>query len=125
MNPPSRPATIAELAERARENVNNWDDHSTLKHLLRLAEKDRRSGADFFERYGCYSKPEHWFSCMLSRKDLENSFIAFARAASMILEKIPTHREYHSTLSKTQRTNLALVGHFPRIKKPYILGGPL
>lgn len=89
-NSQRRPALISELAEQAR--TINLDDNASLKSILRLAERERRAATDAFER-----------------KDLESSFVAFAKAASLILEKIPNHRDFHNTLTSTQRSNLALV----------------
>ena len=59
-----RPALMSELAEKAR--TNNWDENGSLKYFLRLAEKERRDGAAYFEK-----------------RDLESSFVSFARAASL------------------------------------------
>ncbi|KAJ7594234.1 hypothetical protein C8J56DRAFT_926248 [Mycena floridula] len=91
MNTSRRPATIAELAERAREN--DWDENGTVKHFLRLAERSRKLGADH-----------------ANKNDLESAFVAFARAASLILEKIPNHRDYQTALTSSQRSNLAMNG---------------
>lgn len=89
-----RPAMISELAERARDH--NWDENGSMKYYLRLAEKDRRDGVTF-----------------ANNKDLENSFVTFARAASLILEKIPSHRDYSTALNAAQRSNLAMASDFP------------
>jgi STAM-binding protein len=88
-NAAHRPATISELAERAR---NHTDDKSTIKGYLRLADQLRRDGKEQAER-----------------NDLEGAFVAFARAATIVLEKIPNHREYSEVLKPAQRNNLAMV----------------
>jgi hypothetical protein len=85
-----RPASIAELAERALDNL--WDENKDLKHYLRVAEKYRRDGKEFV-RTG----------------DLENGFVQFARAATLVLEKLPLHRDYYTLLKPAQRQNLGLV----------------
>ena len=85
-----RPASIAELAERALDNL--WDENKDLKHYLRVAEKYRRDGKEFV-RTG----------------DLENAFVQFARAATLVLEKLPLHRDYYTLLKPAQRQNLGLV----------------
>jgi STAM-binding protein len=85
-----RPAMISELAEAARKT--DWDPNGSVKYFLRHAERNRREGQTYFEQ-----------------KDLESSFVSFARAASLILEKIPNHREYKTLLSAAQRENLAQV----------------
>lgn len=85
-----KPATIATLAERALENI--WDENKELKYFLRIAERSRKEGKEFYKR-----------------GDLENAFVSFARAATLVLEKLPTHRDYKRLLSESQRENLMLV----------------
>lgn len=86
----TRPATIAELAEKSREDL--WDPNKHLKHWLRTAELARKSGKQYAEN-----------------GDYERSFIQLARAATIILEKMPTHRDYNTLLTSNQRNNLVLV----------------
>ena len=85
-----RPATIAELADKSREDL--WDPNKHLKHWLRTAELARKSGKQYAEN-----------------GDYERSFVQLARAASIILEKMPTHKDYRSLLTESQRNNLVLV----------------
>ena len=85
-----RPRTIAELATIANENL--WDSSKPLKHWLRTAEKARKVGNAFVES-----------------REYELAFIQFARAATLVLEKLPSHKEYQSLLSSAQRSNLGLV----------------
>lgn len=87
---PRRPASIAELAERAKVDV--WDDSREFKHHLRAAEKYRREGKE------CAKKG-----------DLETAFVQLARAATLVLEKLPSHRDYNTVLNVNQRHNLGLV----------------
>ncbi|TFK64654.1 Mov34-domain-containing protein [Pluteus cervinus] len=91
-NPSSkRPATIAELAEIALDGL--WDESRELKHYLRIAEKYRREGKSAAEK-----------------GDLELAFVHFAKAATLVLEKLPNHRDYKSVLNSEQRQNLSLNG---------------
>jgi hypothetical protein len=90
----NRPATIAELAEKSRENL--WDPNKDFRHWLRTAEAARRAGKQYAEN-----------------GDYERGFIQLARAATIILEKMPTHREYHTLLNNEQRNNLTLVSTSP------------
>ena len=89
-NAPKRPASIAELAEMAMLDL--WDDTKDFKHYLRMAEKYRKEGKD------CARKG-----------DLEGAFVALARAATLVLEKLPMHRDYNGMLNANQRQNLSLV----------------
>lgn len=89
-----RPASIAELAERALDNP--WEEGRELKYYLRVAEKCRRDGRE-----------------AMQKGDLENAFVQHARAATLVLEKLPSHRDYHELLSSAQRHNLGLVCTFP------------
>ncbi|KIJ97731.1 hypothetical protein K443DRAFT_681294 [Laccaria amethystina LaAM-08-1] len=86
-----RPASISELAERAMDYL--WDENKNLKHHLRVAEKCHRDGKKFM-RTG----------------DLENAFVQFARAASLVLEKLTQHRDYYTLLNTAQRQKLGLNG---------------
>jgi len=91
-----RPASIAELAQRA--TVDLYDDSKDFKYFLRLAEKHRKEGKE-----------------SAKRGDLEGAFVELARAATLVLEKLPMHKDYHTVLNQTQRHNLGLVRNSPRI----------
>ena len=86
----NRPRTIAELAAIAHHNL--WDPNRPLKHWLRTAEKARKVGNSYVDA-----------------RDYEAAFIEFARAATIVLEKLPTHSEYHALLNADQRANLSAV----------------
>ena len=86
----NRPATIAELADKSREDLSDTSKH--LKHWLRIAELARKSGKQYAEN-----------------GDYERSFIHLARAATIILEGMPAHKDYKALLTESQRTNLVLV----------------
>jgi hypothetical protein len=88
-----RPPRISELSERALDNI--YDENKPLKHYLKAAERYRRDAWDYN-----------------SKGDLENAFIYFARVATLALEYLPTHREYYTLLTQTQRSNLILVRTF-------------
>ena len=85
-----RPPTITELSERALDNL--YDESKPLKHYLRLAERYRKDARDYY-----------------SKGDFDNAFILFARAATLVLDKLPTHREFYTLLNPIQRNNLNLV----------------
>ena len=85
-----RPRSITELAAEANDGL--WDPSKPLKHWLRTAEKARKLGNTYVEA-----------------EDYELAFIEYARAATLVLEKLPTHSEYKTLLSSTQRSNLGLV----------------
>ena len=87
---PQRPASIAELAEMAMLDL--WDDTKDFKHYLRMAEKYRKEGKEY-----------------VRKGDLESAFVELARAATLVLEKLPLHRDYNSMLNANQRHNLSLV----------------
>ncbi|KAG8894650.1 hypothetical protein FRC01_012842, partial [Tulasnella sp. 417] len=87
MSTARRPKTIQELAQLA--TTQTYDPSRELKDQLRAAEHLRKLGKES-ERAG----------------DLENAFVNFARAATIILDKIPRHTEYHK-LSHGQKDTLA------------------
>jgi len=88
-----RPSSIAELAQRATDD--KYDDSKDFKFYLRLAEKYRREGKE-----------------CAKRGDLEGAFVELARAATLVLEKLPLHKDYYVVLNANQRHNLGLVGRF-------------
>ncbi len=61
------------------------------KQHLRAAEKNRRTAKELHKA-----------------SDLEAAFVEYAKAATLVLEKVPTHLDYH-TLTNDQQRNLALV----------------
>ncbi|OSD01066.1 hypothetical protein PYCCODRAFT_1345200, partial [Trametes coccinea BRFM310] len=85
-----RPATIGELATAASADL--WDPSKGLKHWLRTAEKARRTG-----------------DSLVQLRDYEGAFMEYAKAATIVLEKLPTHREYQTLLNADQRSNLGMV----------------
>jgi hypothetical protein len=91
-----RPASIPELAEMAMLDL--WDDTKDFKQCLRMADNYRKEGKD------CVRKG-----------DLEDAFVALVRAATLMLEKLPMHRDYNSMLDANQQQNLSLVGISPII----------
>ena len=101
---PTRPATIAELADKSREEL--WDPNKHLKHWLRTAELARKSGKQYAEN-----------------GDYERSFVQLARAATIILEKMPSHRDYNTLLTSSQKHNLILVSLSLSLS-PSFLAGP-
>jgi STAM-binding protein len=90
--PSRRPATISELADRA--NI-PWDESKGFKYHLKLAEKYRRDGKE-------YAKSG----------DMENAFVELAKAATLVLEKLPEYSHYNAKLNGNQRHNLGLVCSF-------------
>ncbi|KAI0301378.1 hypothetical protein BC826DRAFT_888745, partial [Russula brevipes] len=85
-----RPHSIAELAEHAKQSLG--DDPRPFKTWLRIAENARRDAKGFREQ-----------------GDIESAFIEYARAATVVLEKIPAHPDYRVLLTTTQRHNMGLV----------------
>ncbi|PPQ96322.1 hypothetical protein CVT26_005685 [Gymnopilus dilepis] len=89
----TRPLSIAELAKEVSRDL--WDENKDFKHYLRVIEKYRWEGKE-----------------CAKQGDLEHAFVQFARAATLALEKLPLHRDYHRMLNEDQRHNLSLVGPF-------------
>ena len=88
--PPSRPSSINELVERAFTNL--WDPTKDFKHWLRVAERSRNTGREYADM-----------------GDLENAFVEYAKAATLILDKMPSHGEYSKRLNSAQKESLSLV----------------
>ncbi|KAF9230107.1 hypothetical protein BU15DRAFT_57588 [Melanogaster broomeanus] len=87
-----RPSTTRELADRALDGL--WDPTKGLKHWLRAAEGFRKAGRAYHET-----------------GELEAAFVEFAKVATITLERLPTHKEYYTLLTPTQRRNLGLVSN--------------
>ncbi|KAJ7022299.1 hypothetical protein C8F04DRAFT_891721, partial [Mycena alexandri] len=90
-----RPATISELAAIAQSDP-DATNKLELKHYLKRAETHRKTG----QALG---------GSVDVGLDLERAFIEYARAATLILEQIPNHRDYGTGLTTDQRNNLTLV----------------
>jgi hypothetical protein len=86
-SPQKRPSSIAELAQRARDYP--FDPAQSLKSLVKAA-----------EQYNKLAKEQH------AQGNREEAFVNFAKAATIVLEKLPQHRDYHTLLSDTQRSNI-------------------
>lgn len=89
----SRPHSIGELAGRVKRFLG--EDSRPFNAWLRLAETARVNAKDFQEQ-----------------GDFESAFVEFAKAASIVLEKIPEKRDYRVVFNQTQRHTLGLVSHF-------------
>ena len=88
----SRPYSIAELAERAKQALG--DDARPFKSWLRIAENARRDAKSYSEQ-----------------GNLESAFVEYVKAAAIVLEKVPAHPDYRVLLSATQRHNLGMVSY--------------
>lgn len=98
-----RPPLISELADEAMKTMVPWNDtheYQNLKAYLRHAEGYRRTGLD-----------------LAKSGDIEAAFVKLAQAATLIVERIPTHSHYATFLSSTQRHNLSLVSRFLKCNK--------
>jgi len=89
--PRRRPATIAELADRAQYDP-YWDSSKDVKYWLKAGDSHRRAGKRYVEG-----------------NEIESAFVEYAKAATIVLEKLPSHPEYYTMLSAAQRYNLELV----------------
>ncbi|KAI0062561.1 hypothetical protein BV25DRAFT_1885276 [Artomyces pyxidatus] len=91
IQPTPKPVSIAELAERAKAAVG--ESPKGLKHWLRTAEAARHAGKRYTEQ-----------------GELENAFVEYAKAATIVLEKLPNHKDYRVLLNSAQRHNMGLHG---------------
>jgi STAM-binding protein len=103
--PPTRPATISELATAAADTSSN--SNADLKSLLRRAEGHRRTGGVYMARTTGGSSGTATSTDI--GLDLERAFIEYARVATLIVETVPAHREYSTGLNAEQRANLKAV----------------
>ncbi|RDB18377.1 Serine/threonine-protein kinase STY8 [Hypsizygus marmoreus] len=87
----ANPSSITLLAVEAQQDV-PWDRDGDLKQLFGVAETLRKEAQEY-----------------LKVGDYERTFISVSRAVTLILDKIPAHREYH-ILTQDQRRDVALNG---------------
>ncbi|KAJ7359496.1 hypothetical protein DFH08DRAFT_686171 [Mycena albidolilacea] len=113
--PTTRPATISELAAAAAETA--APPGRDLKYYIRVAESHRRTGAAYMGRASSNANSASGSSGGAGGGgpeavglDMERAFIEYARAATLIVETIPTHRDYQAGLSAEQKRNLKAVG---------------
>ena len=88
-NRSKRPLTIEELDARARDDL--WDGKEALGHYLTIAGRFRNDGNN-----------------LQARGDHESAYVQFAKAAALVVDKIPLHRGYMN-LSAEKKRNLATV----------------
>ena len=86
----SRPHSITELAERVKQSLG--DESRPFKAWLRVAENARLDAKRLYKQ-----------------GDFESAFVEYGKAATVVLEKIPSHPDYRILLSTTQRHNVGLV----------------
>ena len=75
---------MEELDARARDDL--WDGKESLGHYLAIASRFRKHGND-----------------LQTQGDHENAYVQFAKAAALVLEKMPFHREYKEISAEKQR----------------------
>jgi hypothetical protein len=86
----------SKLIERTKHHCQSLgNDPKPLKGWHRLAESIHRE-AKSFHKLG----------------DIDSAFVEYAKAATIVLEKIPVHPDYRVLLSTTQRDNMGLVCYF-------------
>ncbi|KAJ6475369.1 hypothetical protein C8R47DRAFT_1324009 [Mycena vitilis] len=109
--PPIRPATISELAAAAAAQ-SSPSTSADLKTLLRRAENHRKMAGIYMGRANATTNATNDPGL-----NLERAFMEYARAATLIVETIPAHREYLSDttgkgggLTAEQRSNLTANG---------------
>ncbi|KAK7045219.1 hypothetical protein R3P38DRAFT_190344 [Favolaschia claudopus] len=99
----TRPATISELAAAAASSP--APPGRDLKYYIRLAETHRKTASAYLARAKQRTDGPDGVGL-----DMERAFIEFARAATLIVETIPMHREYAGTLNAEQKVNLTQNG---------------
>ncbi|KAJ7049187.1 hypothetical protein C8F01DRAFT_1002863 [Mycena amicta] len=108
--PSIRPATISELAAAAKNDPDTaGSSNQPLKYYLRRAEMHKRSGKALATGAGQGPTEANPLGSHDMGLDLERSFIQLAKAATLIADTIPNHRDYRSELSEEKRSNLSLV----------------
>ncbi|KAF7301034.1 MPN domain-containing protein [Mycena indigotica] len=105
--PSIRPATIAELAAVSKPSP---DNSQPLKYYLRLAETHKRAGRTLASAAGTGPTTTNPTGSYDVGLDLERSFIEFAKAATLIVDNIPGHRDYAQELTEKQKSNLSANG---------------
>ncbi|KAG6918445.1 hypothetical protein DXG01_014322 [Tephrocybe rancida] len=101
----SRPPTIAQLAKIALSDP--WDPSKELMYYLRQAEKLRREAEAYLEPPSMRSSSHHEVE---HKQDYELAFIKLCKAATLVMERIPEHRDFEKLLNDGQRNNLKLNG---------------
>ena len=93
---PSRPLPYSEFVERTEHHWESLENVSSkpLKGWLRLAESIRGDAKNFYKQ-----------------GDLESAFVEYAKAATIVLKKVPAHPDYRVLLSTKQRHNMGLVSY--------------
>nr|GAT60500.1 predicted protein [Mycena chlorophos] len=104
-----RPATISELATFAKSSAPPTGH--PLKYYLRLAENHKRTGKSLAAGAGLGPTQANPGGTHDASLDLERAFIELARAATLVVDTVPSHRDYSKELNETQKSNLSANGH--------------
>ncbi|KAG6918448.1 hypothetical protein DXG01_014325 [Tephrocybe rancida] len=99
----SRPPTITHLANIALSEL--WDPSKELKYYLQQAGELRREANAYLDPPSPPSSSHHEEE---HESDYEKAFIKLARAATLVMERIPGHRDFEKVSSEVQRENLKL-----------------
>ncbi|KAJ6513963.1 hypothetical protein DFH09DRAFT_259977 [Mycena vulgaris] len=114
-SPATRPATISELAAVAQSDPDaSPSSNLDLKHYLRRADVHRREGKALASGAGGGATASNPRGSSDAGTDMERAFVEYAMAATLIVEKIPGHRDYGSGLTAEQKGNLTAVSTSPR-----------
>ena len=90
-----RPYSVTELAERAKQSLDSSiGPIKPFNVWLRIAENAYRDAKSLHEL-----------------GDLELAFVEYAKAATILLQKIPSHPDYWVLLGRTQRHNMGVVSY--------------
>ncbi|KAJ6484323.1 hypothetical protein DFH09DRAFT_842995, partial [Mycena vulgaris] len=95
-----RPATISELTAVAQSDADaSASSNLDLKHYLRRADVHRREGKALASGAGGGATASNLRESSDVGTDRERAFVEYTMAATLIVEKIPGHRNYGSRLT--------------------------
>lgn len=106
----TRPATIVELERFAQADPDAVaPSMMDIMYYLGRTEAHRRAGWELASGAGAGPTHRNPRGSLDAGKDMEEAFVEYARAATLIRETIPGHRDYATVLNVEQRAILAEV----------------
>ena len=93
-----------------RQSVDNFPDNSLLpvKTYLPFTKSNARPTVKEHPIPKLMAEAE----ALVADSDFEGAFVEYAKAATIVHEKLPTHREYQTLLNADQRHNLGMVSPY-------------
>ncbi|KAJ7107595.1 kinase-like domain-containing protein [Mycena epipterygia] len=117
----TRPVTIAELESFAKPDPDIIDPTLDLQYYRPRAEEHQRAGKELTSGAEKGATPSNPRGSWNKGTDMEQAFVEYSRARTLILETIPAHRDYSTMLQeRPARKSLSILLHGFRRRRTHL-----